>query len=367
MVGSESWLANIPPDSLTESDWRAIVAQQAAGDNRGMLLVDRERIVLAISARARELLGHTSRIPASAREVMRHVGLDSALEEAFHDRHPVHGEVYFPDPDRLLAFYVVPILRRTGVPVPHLVAVTVEDITRLRHLETVRRDFVANVSHELRTPIASIALMTETLQSGAMMDREAATRFLHRIEVEVQSMRLLVDELLELSRLESGRLTLDLAPVDVGSMLGAVGSRLAPATGAKSVVLRLDVPRDLPLVTADARRLEQVLINLVDNAVKFTPEGGVVSLRAGQQGRGVQVEVTDTGVGIDPREAGRIFERFYKVGKGRSRTEGAGLGLAIAHHLLQLHGSQLRVVSLPGHGSRFSFGLPVTEADALRD
>jgi two-component system phosphate regulon sensor histidine kinase PhoR len=149
--------------------------------------------------------------------------------------------------------------------------------------------------------------------------------------------------------------------VSIVGILEEVKNRLAPAAGEKSIIVQVDAQMDLPPVRADANRIEQVVMNLVHNAIKFTPEGGSITLRARRQGRGVQVDVADTGVGMDAAEAARIFERFYKVDRGRSRTDGAGLGLAISRHLLDLHGGHLQVVSEVGRGSRFSFALPLAE------
>jgi two-component system phosphate regulon sensor histidine kinase PhoR len=236
---------------------------------------------------------------------------------------------------------------------------TVEDVTRLRQLETVRRDFVANVSHELRTPIASINLLVETLQLGALDDQEAAQRFLHRIQVETQAMAHMVEELLELSRLETGALTLDLSAVDLELLIRDVLTRLTPTAEENEVGLVADIRHELPEVRADRKRVEQVLMNLVHNGVKFTPAGGRVTVRASRQGLAVSVEVVDTGIGMDDDQAARIFERFYKVDKGRNRGGGSGLGLAISKHLLELHRSSLQVVSEAGRGSKFSFSLPV--------
>ncbi|MBV9280647.1 MAG: PAS domain-containing sensor histidine kinase [Chloroflexi bacterium] len=340
-------------------DFRSIFEQYAQHDRRGLLLIGEGRRVLAVNPAARALLGFAGEVPRPIGEVVRDVNLGFAVGEAFHDRREVQHESYAPEPDRLLLYHLIPILAHTGEPM--LVVATVEDVTRLRHLETVRRDFVANVSHELRTPIASINLLVETLQLGAIEDPQAAEHFLHRIEIETQAMARLVEELLELSRLESGSLSLALASVDVRELLEGVASRLAPAARDKGVEVACDIQKSLPRVTGDQKRLEQVLMNLTHNAIKFTPAGGTVTVRAARQGRGVLVEVVDTGVGVDPAEAGRILERFYKVDKWRNRSGGAGLGLAIARHLLELHGSRLHVVSEVGRGSRFSFALPVAE------
>jgi two-component system phosphate regulon sensor histidine kinase PhoR len=239
------------------------------------------------------------------------------------------------------------------------VVATIEDVTRFRHLETVRRDFVANVSHELRTPLASMRLLVETLEGGAIEDHPAALHFLHRIDVEIEAMARLVEELLELSRLESGVLRLTMESVNVRAAFEGIANRLAPMATEKRIALMLDVQPDLPPVRADGPRLEQILMNLVHNAIKYTPEGGRVTLRAHRQGRGIRIDVVDTGVGMTPEEAARVFERFYKVDRGRPRTAGAGLGLAIARHLVEVHGGRLIAVSDAGRGSTFSFVLPM--------
>lgn len=342
---------------LPNIDGEAVMEQYVDANDRGMLLVGPRRHVFAINEAGRAMLGFSDRLPEPIVNIVHDVNLGFAVGEALHDRRPVVHETYIPDPDRLLRFRIVPIL--DGVGIPLMAVVSVDDITRIRHLETVRRDFVANVSHELRTPLASINLLVETLQSGALDDPEAAQHFLHRIEVETQSMARLVEELLELSRLESGTLSLRIEATDVYQLLETVVNRLTPTAQEKGLPVTLDVQEGLPPIAVDADRVEQVLLNLVHNAIKFTPAGGQVTLRARRQGPGVYVEVIDTGVGMDPSEAARVFERFYKVDRGRSRIGGSGLGLAIARHLLGLHGSQLQLVTEVGRGSRFSFALPV--------
>lgn len=346
-------------EDLGGLDVSTLFDQFADHDNRGMLLITPRRRVLAMNPVSRELLSCDATLPRSVSEVVHDPDFEFAVGDAVHDRHPAWHETYVPNPDRLLRFHIVPIISEVGE--PQVLVVSVEDATRLRHLETVRKDFVANVSHELRTPIASINLLVETLQRGAVHDPEAAMHFLHRIQVETQAMAQLVEELLELSRLETGSLSLNIAGFSMADLLLDVRDRLLPAAGEKGVAMHLDIQDALPPVAADAKRIEQVIINLLHNAIKFTPAEGSVTLRARRQGRGVQVDVVDTGVGMDSAEAERIFERFYKVDKGRSRADGAGLGLAIARHLLGLHGSQLQVVSEVGRGSRFSLTLPLAD------
>jgi two-component system phosphate regulon sensor histidine kinase PhoR len=349
----------VQQEVLDGLDIAALFDQFADHDYRGMLVINPRRQVLAMNPVSRELLGFFESLPRSVAEVVHDPHFEFAVGDALHDRHPAWHEMYVPNPDRLLRFHIVPVTSEAGE--PQVLVVSVEDATRLRHLETVRKDFVANVSHELRTPIASINLLVETLQRGAINDPDAAMHFLHRIQVETHAMAQLVEELLELSRLETGGLSLSIGEISIGDLLMEVQARLLPTAEEKGVAMYLDVQEALPPVAADAKRIEQVVMNLVHNAIKFTPSEGSITLRARRQGRGVQIDVADTGVGMDAAEAERIFERFYKVDKGRSRVSGAGLGLAIARHLLELHGSQLQVVSEVGRGSRFSFSLPLAD------
>ncbi len=347
------------PMGSNDREYPNIFEQYLEGDDRGVLLLDSRRQVLALNPAAHEILGFAGQVPTTVNEIVSDIHLGFAVGDAIHDRRTVQHETVLPDPDRILRFTIIPIRSREGY-TDHAV-VTVHDITRLRHLETVRRDFVANVSHELRTPIASINLLVETLQAGGMSDPEAAAHFLRRIAVETQSMARLVEELLQLSRLESGRLSLNMEAVDIAGLIDEVRSRLAMMANEKRIEMSADVQADLPAISADPAALEQVLMNLVHNAIKFTPEDGAVIIRARRHGPGVEVEVADTGVGMNAAEAARIFERFYKVDQARSRAEGTGLGLAIARHVLELHGSRLQVVSEPGRGSRFGFSLPMAE------
>lgn len=336
-------------------EYASLFDQYVAQDERGVLEIDSDRVVVAANPAARGLLDYHAALPAPISEVAHDMHVNFAVGDVIHDRRSATLESYAPAPDRLLRYTMYPILTQVGE-VREVVAV-IEDVTRLRHLETVRRDFVANVSHELRTPLASMRLLVETLQGGALADPVAAEHFLHRIEVEVDAMAALVEELLELSRLESGVLTLNLSEVSPVRLLEDVANRLAPAAEEKGISLRIEAGT-LPPVTADQRRAEQVLMNLTHNAIKFTPEGGEVALRAGRKGLGVQFEVADNGPGMSRGEAARIFERFYKLDQGRKRDGGAGLGLAIARHLVELHGGRLQAVSSVGNGARFTFTLP---------
>lgn len=230
----------------------------------------------------------------------------------------------------------------------------VQDLTRVRHLETVRRDFVSNISHELRTPLASLKALTETLQDGALEDHEAAKRFLVRIEAEVDALTQMAAELLELSRIESGQVPLELKPVSPATLLFTALDRMRMQVERAAITFSVVCPPDLPSIRADAPRLEQVLVNLIHNAVKFTPPGGQVILSAQKEEYFIRFAVQDSGVGISTEDLPRIFERFYKTDRART-SGGTGLGLSISRHIVEAHGGKIWAESEEGKGSTFFF------------
>jgi two-component system phosphate regulon sensor histidine kinase PhoR len=233
----------------------------------------------------------------------------------------------------------------------------VQDLTRIRRLETVRRDFISNLSHELRTPLASLKALTETLQDGALEDPPAAHRFIDQIQIEVDALTQMVNELLELSRIESGRLSLDRTLVAPCNLLSSAGRRIKLQAERAGLTLRVECSDDLPKVNIDFQRLEQVLVNLIHNAVKFTRAGGEITLFA-EAGIGeVRFAVRDTGIGIPADAVSRIFERFYRVDKSRTGS-GTGLGLSIAKHIVEAHGGKIWAESVERQGSTFYFTLP---------
>ncbi len=239
------------------------------------------------------------------------------------------------------------------------VLLMLQDVSELRRTEAVRRDLVANVSHELRTPVAALKAVVEALEDGALEAPEVARDFVARMHVEVDGLARLVEELLELSRLESGQLRLRLQTIDLGSVVAAAAERLRPLAERHGLELAVQAPAGLPAVRADPERIQQVVANLVHNAVKFTPPGGRVLVTAERRDDGVAVVVADTGIGIAPEALPRVFERFYKTDRARA-TGGTGLGLAIAKHLVQAHGGRIWAESAgEGHGAVFTFTLPV--------
>lgn len=258
-------------------------------------------------------------------------------------------------PDR---FFVQGIATPLEPLLPDYTLLVFQDLTRVRRLEVVRRDFISNVSHELRTPLASLKALTETLQEGALEDPPAARRFLQKMENEIDNMTQLVRELLELSRIESGKVPLDLKPTAPYRLVQRAVERMQLQAERAGLNLRSEVGENLPDVMADSERIEQVLVNLLHNAIKFTPPGGEIVVRAWQEGGQVIFATCDSGVGIESSALTRIFERFYKADQSRSGG-GTGLGLSIARHTVEAHQGRIWAESEVNRGSTFYFSLPL--------
>ena len=248
-------------------------------------------------------------------------------------------------------------------------AVVIEDLTELRRLERARRDFVANISHELRTPLASVRLLTETLEDVIETDPDKAQSFLEKIENEVQYLSDLVAELLELSRIEAGRITMHIEPIRAELLVREVMARMLPQAQRHRVSLRTQIEQGQSMVAADSKQIARVLVNLIHNAIKFTPSGGRIIIGTSHQPESTLQSfwVQDTGVGIAPADLPRVFERFYKVSQSRARGNfigpgggGSGLGLAIVRHVIEAHGGHISAASESGQGSTFTFTLPLS-------
>jgi two-component system phosphate regulon sensor histidine kinase PhoR len=325
----------------------------------GVIVVDQERAVIGINAAAQLFLGSSMRwaIGKPFVAVVRDVDLNRLLNDALDSGEAQTATIDHRSTGSMFDAVAQP-LEREG---ERLGLVVVRDVTELWRLESIRREFVANVSHELRTPLASIKALVETLDAGAKDDPEVASSFFGQISHEVDRLTGLVDELLDLARIESGRITLKLEPVSPASLITAGIERLRPQVERAQLEMVNDVPAALPLVAADRTRVEQVLVNLVHNAIKFTPPGGTIHVSARVESGLLAVAVADTGVGIAPAELPRVFERFYKQDKAR-RSDGTGLGLAIAKHIVQAHGGSIRVESVLGEGATFTFTLPIAGA-----
>ncbi len=233
-----------------------------------------------------------------------------------------------------------------------------QDLTELRTLQTMRREFVGNISHELRTPLASIKAVVETLQDGAMEDKAVAADFLEKVNTEVDSLTQMVNELIELSRIETGKTSFKLEPVDLNNFILETVNRFLPQAERKQIALVSDLQPDLPQVNIDIERIQQAFNNILHNAIKFTPINGHIEVKTVFRENSVVVEVTDTGIGISRDDLPHIFERFFKADKSRA-SQGSGLGLAIAKHIIQAHNGQIWVQSQEGKGSTFGFSLPI--------
>lgn len=233
-----------------------------------------------------------------------------------------------------------------------------QDLTQIHRLETVRRDFISNVSHELRTPMASLKALSDTLLGGALDDPPAARRFVTRMDTEVDNLTLLVNELLELSRIEGGRVNFEFQRITPSTLLIIPTERMSLQAERVGLTLINECPSDLPPVFADKDRISQVIINLLHNAIKFTPHGGTIWVGACQEGKNILFWVKDTGVGIAKKDLTRIFERFYKADRARSGG-GTGLGLSIARHMIEAHGGTIWAESEEGSGSSFFFTIPL--------
>jgi two-component system phosphate regulon sensor histidine kinase PhoR len=320
----------------------------------GVLVFDRNRRLVLANEAAQQLLGfrfEDSR-GATPMAVFRRHEVDALLHRSAEEGVSQRSEIELAVPDRkVVRVTVVPL--GTGEDV----VVVTQDLTELRRVEAIRRDFVANVSHELRTPLASLRAMAEALQDGGLEDPGLARRFLTQMVQEVDRLSRLAEELLDLSVLESGAVRLRKERLRAPALLEEVAERFAPAADRKQIHLAVEA-EDLEVV-ADRERVLQALANLVDNALKFTPEGGSVRLRAERRAGEVAFVVEDTGPGIPAEHLSRIFERFYRVEPSRARRSGgAGLGLAITKHIALAHGGRVEATNLPEGGARFTLLLP---------
>lgn len=329
-----------------------------SGMGEGLMVTDARGVITLVNPAFRALFAIPEEVEGKPlMEITRH----PALHDAFRAVVVTHGErleeITIPlGEEKTVLTHWVPLMEDGKI---QGVVAVFHDISNLRKLEKVRRDFVANVSHELRTPVTVIKGYAEALLDGVLAaDTERAERFVEIIHRHAERLASLIGNLLALAELESGERSLNLAPLQLEGAVRQAVSLLEQKGHAKGIAITWSGAADLPPVLADRGKLEQVLINLLDNAVKYTPENGTVTVSAKAEEELVEIAVTDTGIGIPPKDLPRIFERFYRVDAARSRDEGGtGLGLSIVKHIVQLHGGNVAVASTPGKGSTFSFTL----------
>jgi two-component system phosphate regulon sensor histidine kinase PhoR len=326
----------------------------------GLVVIDTDQ-KLVLANRAAEAMFGFSRMMAGGTllEAVRNHEIATIARRAVVEDAPIEHELRADLPRLLIVQMSAVALRnrageRTGA------VLVFHDVTRLRQLESVRQDFVANVSHELRTPLSLIRSATETLVDGGATDPAVTTRFLQIIDKHAQRLTLLIDDLLLLARIDAGRMPLDLGRVALRSLVQESLDDAAPLAKARGVTLRNEVAPPTE-AQADAVRLRQVLGNLIDNAIKYgRPEGTVVVSARPISSVMLEIAVADDGPGIPVEAQARIFERFFRVDRARSREQGGtGLGLAIVKNVVQAHGGDVGVVSNPGQGATFTFTLPL--------
>ncbi len=347
---------------LDENLLRSVVASVA----EGLVITDRDSKALIINDAARELLNtgqrpvirltNVSRDPQLHRAFARVLATGERVEARIETRSGAGGS----QNRRILRLHAAP-LRLSENQIDGVVCAFIDD-TKLEMLERVRQEFLSNVSHELRTPLAAITAYAETLLDGGIDDQENSLRFLHTIQRNAERMKALVNDISELSAIEAGAVRLAIERLPLRQVIGDVFNGVSHRAAKHGVTLHNQIPEDFH-VKADRRRLDQILINLVDNAIKFNHPGGSVTVLAEGAKDSQTIKVCDTGPGIPPEHLPRVFERFYRVDKARSREAGGtGLGLAIVKHLALAHGGEAYVTSQVGAGSEFSIKLPMRGA-----
>jgi len=334
---------------------RARLDAMLAGMVEGVLVVDGGgRLQMANRAAQAMLRMDDSSIGRPYVEVIRHPDIAEQLGTALRGDNVDSRELALTrDPGRTFVARAAPVARGGGGGA----VLVLHDITDLRRADQIRRDFVANVSHELRTPLTAIRGYVEALLDDRS-DAEDTTRFLEIIARHSARMERLVSDLLRLARLDARQEALDLAPCDLQQLFNTVVGDVAQTAEAKRQQVTATVDPAACRITADPAKLHDVLRNLVENAVHYSPESATIRLEAAQENGSVRISVSDSGPGIPPDDLSRVFERFYRVDKSRSRPGGTGLGLAIVKHLVELHGGQASAENRPEGGARFVITLP---------
>ena len=325
----------------------------------GVMVVDPKGTILLMNQTLKDFLRvKEESVGKKPLEVIRNIEIQEISDVVLNLQGGVESReisVLLPEEKNLLV-HATPVIRERKVEGAVLVF---HDITNLRRLEKVRQDFVANVSHELRTPITSIKGYAETLLEGALEDKENAKDFLKIIYSDSDRLTKLITDLLDLSKIESGKLNLTLKPCAIKPVVQRVVSGLEMRAKAKALAINVDIPKGISNILSDERRIAQILLNLIDNAIKYTENKGLITISAKEKDEFVQIDVSDTGVGISEKDIPRLFERFYRVDKARSRElGGTGLGLSIVKHIVQAHNGEVSVQSVLGQGSTFSFTIP---------
>lgn len=326
----------------------------------GILLADTEGNITLTNNAARTLLNIGSKKTEGRPliEIVREYEFNDLLNDCLKTMQEQITQFESSTSNRFLRVIAIPFVDNR----PGGALFLIQDLTEVRSLQTMRKELVGNISHEFRTPLAGIKAMVETLQDIAADDREATKDFLSRIEVEVDRMTQLVSELTELSRIETGKAELVLESVDFNLLVEEAVAQLKPQTERQNLSVETSLAKDLPVISADRERLLQVIVNLIHNAIKFNLPGGSIKITTSSSENSIDVEVSDTGIGIAKNDLPHIFERFYKADKSRS-GQGSGIGLAVAKHVVESHGGEIRAQSEEGKGTTFTISLPLIKPE----
>lgn len=333
-----------------------------SGMDDGVIAMDPWGRVILINPVVEKLFGITLEASRGKNifRIIRNNELEKMINYALETGQSIDNQVEIQTPDPFIFRVNVTPLKNSGAEQGGLVAV-LKDITERKRVEEMRSDFVANVSHELRTPLTSIRGFAETLLDGAVEDPKVARPFLEIINAETERLSRLIDELLNLSKIEDRKAIPDWQPLNISDLINRAVAILKPRALEKGITIGIESPETLPVLEGDADMLSQVMINLIDNSISYTMPGGEINVRAAAGTHELQVDVQDNGIGIPPESLSRVFERFYRVDKGRSREQGGtGLGLSIVKHIIDAHHGNVQVESRVGVGSTFSFVLPLT-------
>jgi two-component system phosphate regulon sensor histidine kinase PhoR len=346
-----------------------------------MFIVDRQLTVLNVNRRGLDLCNSTKLSPSTSLDQLLHDDTVVQLVQETIQTAQARSVLYEKEDgtDSAWRVSVVPLAAQTARAQPlrlpdsqqqiyQFFSLSIEDVTEPRRLERMQRDFLANISHELRTPLTSVRLLAETLEDVIETSPDRAQQFIEKIENEVEYLSGMVSELLELSRIESGQLPMTIEPVEAGQLVHEILARMLAQAQRHRVHLSTDIQQGQTMVAADSKLIARVLVNLVHNAIKFTPSGGTIVIGTGpvEHQQMQRFYVSDTGVGIREEDLPRVFERFYKTNRSRAKDDfigpgggGTGLGLAIARQVVEAHGGRIQATSTFGKGSTFTFTLPV--------
>ena len=344
-----------------EEKWKLRAAFASMAE--GVMVLDSQNRIEGLNKGMAEMIGreYADIVGKTPIEAFRNIALQDALNRFRQAGEIVLEEITLGDENPMILDVNISAVKSLPGQDPKTMIVF-HNVTRLKKLEQVRADFVANVTHEIKTPLTAIIGFVETLQQGAIDDRVKAQKFLLTIHENAQRLNRLVDDLLTLSSIELGETKLHLEGLALDDVFETALTLISPRAALKNVRIQRDVQPGLPMVRADRDRLVQILVNVLDNAVKFTPEGGSVSITAAPEVQGsVVIKITDTGIGISKSELPRLGERFYRIDKTRSREMGGtGLGLSIVKHLMKAHEGSMEIESTLGKGTTVSLHFPVS-------